>query len=137
MGIQLRKPLFCLFQYLPERNIWFIHCLPKGKPGRGWFSNALPHGCSAQQVSHIAFPLGGRWADEAGSDEGAILYPTGQENLQGFRHTSVQRGFFYCSVGYRVAPSSVTCGDSFPPRGSQDGWYFGAFYLLFSGYKPK
>ena len=31
MGIQLRKPLFCLFQYLPERNIWFIHCLPKGK----------------------------------------------------------------------------------------------------------
>ena len=31
MGIQLRKPLFCLFQYLPERNIWFIHCLPEGK----------------------------------------------------------------------------------------------------------
>ena len=31
MGIQLRKPLFCLFQYLPERNIWFIHCLLGGK----------------------------------------------------------------------------------------------------------
>ena len=31
MGIQLRKPLFCLFQYLPERNIWFIHCLLGGE----------------------------------------------------------------------------------------------------------
>ncbi len=27
--------------------------------------------------------------------------------------------FFYRPVGYRVAPSSVTCGDSFPPRGSR------------------
>ena len=29
--------------------------------------------------------------------------------------------FFSRPVGYRVAPSSVTCGDSFPPRGSL-GW---------------
>ena len=46
MGIQLRKPLFCLFQYLPERNIWFIHCL-----------------------------LGGKLSPKV-TDEGAILYPT-------------------------------------------------------------
>ena len=46
MGIQLRKSLFCLFQYLPERNIWFIHCL-----------------------------LGGKLSPEV-TDEGAILYPT-------------------------------------------------------------
>ena len=27
-------------------------------------------------ISPKAFPSGGRWAGEAGSDEGAILYPT-------------------------------------------------------------
>ena len=32
--------------------------------------------------------------------------------------------FFYRPVGYRVAPSSVTCGDSFP-QGEAEGW--GAF----------
>ena len=112
---------------------FFLRC-EKRPPKEGAQSSAIT---TAQQVLHIAFPSGGRWAGGAGSDEGAIAYPTRQESLRGFCHTSVQRGFFYRSVGYCVAPSSVTFGDSFPPRGSQGGWYFDTFYWLFSGYKPK
>ena len=52
-----------------------------------------------------AFPLGGRWAGEAGSDEGAIWYPT-------FPCRSRKRGlppvapteFFFCSVGHVGRP---------------------------------
>ena len=60
-----------------------------------------------------------RWPGEAGSDEGATLYPT-------FPCRSRKRGLppvaptecFSCPLGNPVAPSSVTSGDSFPPRGS-------------------
>jgi len=51
-------------------------------------------------ISPKAFPSGGRWAGEAGSDEGATLYPT-------FPCRNKKRGlpavapteFFSCSVG--------------------------------------
>ena len=82
--------------------------------------SALPHSVRitpARQTPAIAFPSGGRWAGEAGSDEGAISYPTQQEDQRRAIVSLRQHCFFYCCVGYRVAPSSVTCGDSFPPRG--------------------
>ena len=62
-----------------------------------------------------AFPSGGRWAGEAGSDEGAIDSPNGagEGKRRGDRSLLLQG-----KVGYRIAPSSVTFGDSFPPRGS-------------------
>ena len=65
-----------------------------------------------------AFPLGGRWAGKAGSDEGAILYPTFPCRKGGLSRPSPQRGFSIATLGNLVAPSSVTFGDSFPPRGS-------------------
>ena len=65
-----------------------------------------------------AFPLGGRWAGEAGSDEGAILYPTFPCRKGGLSRPSPQRGFSIAPLGKSIAPSSVTFGDSFPPRGS-------------------
>ncbi len=67
----------------------------------------------------IAFPLGGRWPGEAGSDEGATRYPTPQKNQRCPIAALARRGLFYRSVGYAIAPSSVTCGDSFPPGGSR------------------
>ena len=65
-----------------------------------------------------AFPLGGRWAGEAGSDEGAICYPTFPCRKRTLSRLSPQRGFSIAPLGNPVAPSSVTFGDSFPPRGS-------------------
>ena len=65
-----------------------------------------------------AFPLGGRWAGEAGSDEGATLYPTFPCRKGGLSRPSPQRGFSIAPLGKSIAPSSVTSGDSFPPRGS-------------------
>ncbi len=65
-----------------------------------------------------AFPLGERWAGEAGSDEGAILYPTFPCRKEGGCRLSPQRNFSSAPLGNPVAPSSVTSGDSFPPRGS-------------------
>ena len=62
-----------------------------------------------------AFPLGGRWAGEAGSDEGAIDWPNGAGEG---RHRGDRSLLLQGKVGYRIAPSSVTFGDSFPPRGS-------------------
>ena len=66
-------------------------------------------------ISPKAFPSGGRWAGEAGSDEGAIDSPNGAGagKRRGDRPLLLQG-----KVGYRIAPSSVTFGDSFPPRGS-------------------
>ena len=66
-------------------------------------------------ISPKAFPSGGRWAGEAGSDEGAIDSPNGagEGKRRGDRPLLLQG-----KVGYRIAPSSVTFGDSFPPRGS-------------------
>ena len=62
-----------------------------------------------------AFPSGGRWAGEAGSDEGAIDSPNGAgEGMRRGDRPLLLQG----KVGYRIAPSSVTFGDSFPPRGS-------------------
>ena len=69
-------------------------------------------------ISPKAFPSGGRWAGEAGSDEGAILYPTFPCRKGGLSRPSPQRGFSIATLGNLVAPSSVTFGDSFPPRGS-------------------
>ena len=66
-----------------------------------------------------AFPLGGRWAGEAGSDEGAIWYPTFPcRNKKGGSRLSPRRSTSSAPLGNPVAPSSVTFGDSFPPRGS-------------------
>ena len=67
-----------------------------------------------------AFPLGGRWAGKAGSDEGAILYPTFPCRKGALYRLSPQRNFSSAPLGKPVAPSSVTFGDSFPPppRGS-------------------
>ena len=62
-----------------------------------------------------AFPSGGRWAGEAGSDEGAIDSPNGAgEGMRRGDRPLLLQG----KVGYRIAPSSVPFGDSFPPRGS-------------------
>ena len=63
-----------------------------------------------------AFPSGGRWAGEAGSDEGAIDWPNGAGEG---RHRGDRSLLLQGKVGYRIAPSSVTSGDSFPPRGSR------------------
>ena len=63
-----------------------------------------------------AFPLGGRCPSaHTGADEGAIDSPNGagEERRWGDRPIFLQG-----KVGYRIAPSSVTFGDSFPPRGS-------------------
>ena len=65
-----------------------------------------------------AFPLGGRWAGAAGSDEGAIWYPTFPCRKKARSRLSPQRGCSIAPLGNPVAPSSVTFGDSFPPRGS-------------------
>ena len=59
-----------------------------------------------------------RWAGEAGSDEGAIWYPTFPCKKKALSQLSPQRGFSIAPLGNPVAPSSVTFGDSFPPRGS-------------------
>ena len=69
-------------------------------------------------ISPKAFPSGGRWAGEAGSDEGATLYPTFPCRKGGLSRPSPQRGFSIAPLGKSIAPSSVTSGDSFPPRGS-------------------
>ena len=63
-----------------------------------------------------AFPSGGRCPSaRTGADEGAIDSPNGagEGGRKGDRSLLLQG-----KVGYRIAPSSVTFGDSFPPRGS-------------------
>ena len=59
-------------------------------------------------------PLGGKLSPEV-TDEGATGLPNGagEERRRGDRSLLLQG-----KVGYRIAPSSVTFGDSFPPRGS-------------------
>ena len=74
-------------------------------------------------ISPKAFPSGGRWAGEAGSDEGATLYPTFPCRKKVLSRLSPQRTFSPTPLGNPVAPSSVTFGDSFPPRGSRRRWY--------------
>ncbi len=59
-----------------------------------------------------AFPLGGRCPSaHTGADEGATGLPNGagEERRRGDRSLLLQG-----KVGYRIAPSSVTFGDSFP-----------------------
>ncbi len=59
-----------------------------------------------------------------GADEGAILYPTFPcRNKKGGSRLSPRRNFSSAPLGNPVAPSSVTFGDSFPPRGSLRRWY--------------
>ena len=66
-----------------------------------------------------AFPLGGRCPSaHTGADEGAIWYPTFPCRKKAFSRLSPQRNFSFVPLGNPVAPSSVTFGDSFPPRGS-------------------
>ena len=66
-----------------------------------------------------AFPSGGRCPSaHTGADEGAILYPTFPCRKEGGSQLSPQRKFSSAPLGNPVAPSSVTSGDSFPPRGS-------------------
>ena len=66
-----------------------------------------------------AFPLGGRCPSaHTGADEGAILYPTFPCRKGAHYRLSPQRNFSSAPLGKSVAPSSVTFGDSFPPRGS-------------------
>ena len=95
-----------------------------------------PEVCDAGFFSTQSLPLGGRtvrgtvrsgpgeatinhrWAGEAGSDEGAIRYPTFPCRKEAIFRLSPQRGFSIAPLGKSVAPSSVTFGDSFPPRGS-------------------
>ena len=95
-----------------------------------------PEVCDARFFSTQSLPLGGRtvrgtvrsgpgeatinhrWAGEAGSDEGAIRYPTFPCRKEAIFRLSPQRGFSIAPLGKSVAPSSVTFGDSFPPRGS-------------------
>ena len=76
--------------------------------------------------SHLpkALPLGGRCPSAyTGADEGAILYPTFPCRKEGGSRLSPQRKFSSAPLGNPVAPSSVTFGDSFPPRGSLRRWY--------------
>ena len=71
---------------------------------------------TGREAQRKAFPLGGRCPSaHTGADEGAIDSPNGagEERRWGDRPIFLQG-----KVGYRIAPSSVTFGDSFPPRGS-------------------
>ena len=63
-----------------------------------------------------AFPLGGRWAGKAGSDEGAILYPTFPCRR---RDLSPRRLSSPAPLGNPVAPSSapVCALGHLPPKG--------------------
>ena len=95
---------------------------PAGRAGRGWFcrrEGSLP--------PPKAFPSGGRCPSaHTGADEGAIWYPTFPCRKKALSRLSPQRGFSIASLGNPVAPSSVTSGDSFPPRGSLRRWYVSA-----------
>ena len=70
-------------------------------------------GYPAGDFSRQSLPLGGRWAGEAGSDEGGDLYPTFPCRKRRARQ-SPRRDFSPAPLGNPVAPSSVTFGDSFP-----------------------
>ena len=63
--------------------------------------------------------MGGRCPSaHTGADEGATLYPTFPCRKKARSRLSPQRNFSSVPLGKSVAPSSVTFGDSFPPRGS-------------------
>ena len=67
-----------------------------------------------------AFPLGGRWAGEAGSDEGAIWYPTFPCRKKALSQLSPQRGFSIAPLATRSPPHpspSVTAS----PQGEASG----------------
>ena len=104
---------------------------PAGRAGRGGFTDGKGH--SYPQ----SLPLGGRTvrgtvrsgpgeatinhrcpSAHTGADEGATLYPTFPCRKKARSRLSPQRGFSIAPLGESVAPSSVTFGDSFPPRGS-------------------
>ena len=104
---------------------------PAGRAGRGGFADGK--GPSHPQ----SLPLGGRTvrgtvrsgpgeatinhrcpSAHTGADEGAIWYPTFPCRKEGGSRLSPQRNFSPAPLGNPVAPSSVTSGDSFPPRGS-------------------
>ena len=76
------------------------------------------NGKTARRTAPIAFPLGGRWAGAAGSDEGAILYETWRENQRCAIVPLVRRDMFYRSDGYEIAPSSDPASPAhLPPKG--------------------
>ena len=106
------RRVFCPAHVRAKNELDFIPALAR--------AGSLRRMVSREVVSPTpkAFPLGGRWAGEAGSDEGAIWYPTFPCRKEGGSRLSPQRGFSIAPLGNPVAPSSVTFGDSFPPRGS-------------------
>ena len=72
--------------------------------------------CRAAQPR--GFPLGGKLSPKV-TDEGATGLPNGaEEKFLGATFGSPRFLLLQGKVGYRIAPSSVTFGDSFPPRGS-------------------
>ena len=103
---------------------------PAGRAGRGGFADekgpshpqSLPLGGRTVRGTVRSGPgeatINHRWAGEAGSDEGAIDWPNGAEEGE---HRGDRLIFLQGKVGYRIAPSSVTFGDSFPPRGKPLG----------------
>ena len=67
-----------------------------------------------------AFPLGGRCPSaHTGADEGAIDSPNG---AGGGKRRGDRLIFLQGKVGYRIAPSSVTFGDSFPQGEASGLW---------------
>ena len=58
-----------------------------------------------------------------GRMRGRSTHPTEQERESGGATAGNGSVFLQGKVGYRIAPSSVTFGDSFPPRGSLRRWY--------------
>ena len=71
---------------------------------------------TGREAQRKAFPSGGRCPSaHTGADEGAIDSPNG---AGGGKCRGDRLIFLQGKVGYRIAPSSVTFGDSFPPRGS-------------------
>ena len=69
-------------------------------------------------VYHLRrLPLGGKLSPKV-TDEGATGLPNGAEEKFRWGDRREPPSFLQGKVGYRIAPSSVTFGDSFPPRGS-------------------
>ena len=82
-------------------------------------------------ISPKAFPSGGRCPSaHTGADEGAIWYPTFPCRKGTLYRPSPQRSFSIAPLGNPVAPSSVTSGDSFPPRGSLRRCYIPATQFI-------
>ena len=107
-------------------DLWVFYGLPPGPaalPGESVGRKGIGYPIGGFPTPK-AFPSGGRCPSaHTGADEGAIWYPTFPCRKKALSRLSPQRGFSIASLGNPVAPSSVTSGDSFPPRGSLRRWY--------------